>query len=258
MNFVDEQVSEEPLLGGNASVGIVRVGDTVRRPARPWSTNVDALLQHMESVGFDGAPRALGYDDRGRQVLSFVEGFVDPDPFDLDLARVFEVGELISQLHEAVASFRPPSEAVWNVLIYPDQDELICHHDLAPWNLVRTENRLTFIDWDSAGPGSKLWDLAYAAHGFVPLSPRSGLSDDAAAERLRALVDGYALAAPARPALVSMLGLRVRSMYEFLKDSHDRDVEPWSRLWREGHGRAWLEDAHYIDQRRRVWETAIF
>ena len=258
MIFVDVHFPEEPLLGGNASVGVVRVGDTVRRPARPWSASVDELLQHMERVGFDGAPRALGYDDRGRQVLSFVEGFVDPDPSDLDRATVVEVGQLISRLHDAAASFRPPAGAVWNVLIYPDQEELICHHDLAPWNLVRSKNRLTFIDWDSAGPGSRLWDLAYAAHGFVPLSPRSGLSDDAAAQRLRALVDGYELAVPGRAAIVSMLGPRVRSMYEFLKNGHDRDVEPWSRLWMEGHGRAWLEDALYIEQRRRIWEEAIF
>jgi hypothetical protein len=26
-----------------------------------------------------------------------------------------------------------------------------------------------FIDWDGAAPGSRLWDLAYAITGFVPL-----------------------------------------------------------------------------------------
>jgi thiamine kinase-like enzyme len=37
------------------------------------------------------------------------------------------------------------------------------------WNLVRDGERSVFIDWDGAGPGSRLWDLGYAAHGFVPL-----------------------------------------------------------------------------------------
>ena len=254
---MQEPPAEVPLLGGNASVGIVRVGDTVRRPARPWTLSIDALLKHLEAVGFDGAPRAMGYDDRGRQVLSFIEGYVSADPSDLDRERVFEVGELISQLHAALSSFRPPPAAVWNVLIRPDQEELVCHHDLAPWNLVRSQDRLTFIDWDGAGPGSRLGDLAYAAHGFVPLSPRSGLTDAGAARRLRALVDGYALPPSSRSTFVSMLAPRVRSMYEFLKDGHDRSLEPWSGLWMEGHGQMWLEDAIYVGQRSGVWERAL-
>jgi hypothetical protein len=75
-----QHLPEEPLTGGNVSVGAVRVGDTVRRPANPWSASIDALLIHLERVGFEGAPRALGYDESGRQVLSFVEGYVDREP----------------------------------------------------------------------------------------------------------------------------------------------------------------------------------
>jgi hypothetical protein len=254
---VDEPSIEEPLVGGNASMGVVRVGDTVRRPAHPWSRSVDALLEHFERVDVKGAPRALGYDEQSRQVLTFVEGHVDPDPSDLDLERVLEVGNLIRRLHDAAVSFEPPSGAVWNVLIAPNEESLICHHDLAPWNLVRTETHMTFIDWDGAGPGSRLWDVAYAAHGFVPLSPRSGLSDDAASQRLGVLVDGYGLEVEGRLELIEMLGPRVRSMYEFLRESHANGVEPWSRLWGEGHGDMWLEDAIYVEERRHVWDEAL-
>lgn len=254
---MDQTPAEEPLLGGNAGVAVVRVGDTVRRPIQPWSKSVDALLNHFENIGLQGAPRALGYDDQGRQVLSYIDGYVDPDPSDLDLARISQVGELVRQLHDGAESFQAPAGSVWNVLIDPDDDELICHHDLAPWNLVRTESSLTFIDWDGAGPGSRLWDLAYSAHGFVPLSPRSGLSDDKAAERLSALIDGYGLERAFRRDFILVLGPRIRSMYEFLKESHDRSFEPWSSLWLEGHGRAWFEDAAYTDERLRVWQKAL-
>jgi hypothetical protein len=254
---VDHAPGEESLPGGNAGVPVVRVGDTVRRPTQPWSKNVDALLIHFESIGLPGVPRALGYDDQGRQVLSYVEGYVDPDPSDLDLARLSQVGELIRQLHDGADSFHPPSHATWNVLIEPDDHQLICHHDLAPWNLVRSEGRLTFIDWDGAGPGSRLWDLAYAAHGFVPLSPRSGLSDDEAAQRLSALVNGYGLGAEGRPKFIRLMGPRIRSMYEFLKESHDRAFEPWNTHWLDGHGDAWLADAAYTDERQSVWQIAL-
>jgi hypothetical protein len=49
--------TEIPLDGGNMSSGVVRVGDTVRRPAGPWTPTVHALLGHLHAAGFRGAPR---------------------------------------------------------------------------------------------------------------------------------------------------------------------------------------------------------
>jgi hypothetical protein len=252
----DSQV-EVPLSGGNVGDGLFRVGDTVRRPARPWSASVDALLLHLEEVGFHGAPRALGYDQLARQVLSYVDGYVDPDPSDLSSTRIEDVGSLIRDLHDALGTFVPRSDSVWNVAIAPDKVELICHHDLAPWNLVRTQSTLAFIDWDGAGPGSRLWDLAYAAHGFVPLSSRSSLSDASAAERLASLVRGYGLAAASKRELITMLGPRIRSMYELLRTGFEEGRQPWSTMWANGHGDVWLEDAVYTEKRTATWSTAV-
>jgi len=112
---VSQSPIEEVLLSGNVTVGVVRIGDTVRRPAKPWSKSVDALLGHFREVGFEGAPRAQGYDDTGRQTLSYVEGYIDSDPSDLDLLRVTEVGRLIRHLHDASSTFKPRGELIWNV-----------------------------------------------------------------------------------------------------------------------------------------------
>lgn len=257
LSSMDHDSYEEVLPGGNSSREVVRVGDTVHRPAMPWSSSVDALLLHLQKIGFQGAPRALGYDEAGRQVLSFVEGYVDPDPSDLDDSRLVEVGRMIRSFHDASATFVPPSDATWGVVITPDREDLICHHDLAPWNLVRTSTQLTFIDWDGAGPGSRLWDLAYAAHGFVPLSPDASLSDEVASRRLAALVDGYDLSRRDRARLVDMLGPRVLSMYELLKRGRETDTQPWSKLWDEGHGEVWLAHAFYVQGKRNVWAAAL-
>jgi len=248
---------EEALLGGNSSRDVVRVGATIRRPAMPWSASVDALLLHLQKVGFEGAPRPLGYDEAGRQVLSFVEGFIDPDPSDLDESRIAELGRMIRRFHDASATFVPSSDAIWNVVITPPEEDLICHNDLAPWNLIRTSTQLTFIDWDGAGPGSRLWDLAYAAHGLVPLSPDASISDEVASRRLTAFVDGYDLDQQDRARLVDMLGPRIRSMYELLRRSHETGVQPWSKLWSEGHGVVWLAHAIYVEDRRSVWAEAL-
>ncbi len=245
-------MSEEVLTGGNVAGRVVRIGSTVRKPAHPATDAVDALLRHLNSVGFDGAPRTFGRDDEGRHVLEYVPGVLaDVRPVD-DLARV---GRLVRQFHDAVAGFRPPAGAVWDVVIPPDRTELICHHDLAPWNLVLGDDRWVFIDWDGAGPGSRLWDLGYAAHGFVPLGPGGDPAADA--PRLRELADGYGLDGEQRRALPSLTVAHTRGMYELLRRSAGTGVRPWARLYDEGHAGHWGPAAEYIERNAAVWLGAL-
>src|ERR1700712_469901 len=63
-----------PLGGGRTTAGVVRIGNAVHRPVRPWTPAVHAVLRHLEKVGFEGAPRVLGLDEQGREVLTFLEG----------------------------------------------------------------------------------------------------------------------------------------------------------------------------------------
>src|SRR5918998_3351245 len=102
--------SEEPLAGGNVSA-VSRVGDTVRRGTGPWTPAVHALLRHLEGVGFDGAPRVLGTDELGREVLSYVPGDT-PDRASPEAVtgRVLEgVGRLLRRYHEAARGFELPA-----------------------------------------------------------------------------------------------------------------------------------------------------
>jgi thiamine kinase-like enzyme len=165
------------------------------------------------------------------------------------------LGRLIRDFHEAVESFRPPPDARWNVVIPPDRDELICHHDLAPWNLVRDGPRWVFIDWDGAGPGSRLWDLAYAAHGFVPMSPGGDPARDA--PRLRLLVDGYGLDEHQRRALPDLMVRHTRGMFELLRTASLTGRQPWARLYAEGHGDHWGPAADYIEAHVEIWTAAL-
>lgn len=253
-------IEEIPLTGGNVSAGVVRVGDTVRRPAGPWTPAVHALLEHLWSAGFRGAPRPLGIDGKGREVLTFVPGDVPwPSRFDLmePVDQLARVGRLIRDLHDACETFTPPPDAKWNNLIPADSNDLIVHHDLAPWNLVVGE-RMVFIDWDGVAPGSRLWDLAYAAHGFIPLSahPDWQRADDAG-PRLRAFADAYGLDERQRRDLAPMLAVRTRSMHDFLRDQAALGVEPWTTHWRTGHGDAWRSDAEYIERNTGLWLGAL-
>jgi Ser/Thr protein kinase RdoA (MazF antagonist) len=197
----------------------------------------------------------LGCDDVGRQVLEFVPGRMADSLPPMDCAGLRRVGRLIREFHDAVVGFRPPVGARWDVVIPPDRDELICHHDLAPWNLVIDGDRWVFIDWDGAGPGSRLWDLAYAAHGFVGM--RDGGDPDVDGVRLRALVDGYDLDQQQRAELPELIGAHTRGMFELLRNGARTGTQPWARLYAAGHADHWGPAADYVERHAALFRAAL-
>ena len=92
MTRVPYSGDEHALDGGNVAAGVVRVGDTVRKPAGFWTPAVEALLSHLGRAGFTGAPRPLGRDGEGRQVLEYVPGPMAMDQPWLDEAGLHRVG----------------------------------------------------------------------------------------------------------------------------------------------------------------------
>jgi Phosphotransferase enzyme family len=252
--------TEIPLEGGNMSSGVVRVRDTVRRPAGAWTPAVHALLHHLHAVGFHGAPRPLGIDEHGREVLTFVHGAVAwPDHFHLlhPDDRLRHVARLIREFHDAVTEFTPPPDAQWQILIPADGDDIIAHHDLAPWNLIINDTQWAFIDWDVAGPGTRLWDLAYAIHGFVPLTANPAYQREDASHRLRVIADTYGLTEQQRLEIIPLLARRTEAKHTFLAAQAAHGTQPWARLWREGHGDAWRADTDYIAQREHQLHQAL-
>jgi Ser/Thr protein kinase RdoA (MazF antagonist) len=246
---------EQVLPGGNVSEGVVRIGRTVRKPAVQATPAVEALLAHLNERGFPGAPRTLGRDERGRHVLEYVPGSMADALSPMTMDELRRLGRLIRELHDNLESFEPPPDARWSVVLPPDRAEQVCHHDLAPWNLVRDGDRWVFIDWDGAGPGTRMWDLAYAAHGFVPF--RSGGDPTVDGPRLRALADGYGLDVTQRRELPPLIGAHTRAMFELLRTSSLSGQEPWARLFAEGHGDHWGPAADYVEGHTAEWTAAL-
>lgn len=166
-------MSEQALVGGmDAGRGVVRIGDTVRRPG--MAAPVRALLRHLEAVGFHGAPRHLGLDEQGRDVLSWVDGEVAVPPYPdwaLTDAAIESLGRLVRGYHEAVASFDAGGSTGWSAeWCNPAGGPVVCHNDLFPENVVfRNGGVVALIDFDVAAPGRALWDLAIAAAEWAPL-----------------------------------------------------------------------------------------
>jgi Phosphotransferase enzyme family len=181
----------------------------------PWSAAVHEYLRHLESAGFDGAPRVLAVDG-DQEVLSFLPGEVAADPawhpghghrlpaYTRTIEALRAVATLLRRLHDAAAGFEP---AITGYRFHPHRPapgEVICHGDLGPWNTVYRDGLpVGFIDWDSAGPASPLTDLAAAAWVFVPLAPAEQLAEAGfdrpgdMAGRLAEFLAAYQLAEPA-------------------------------------------------------------
>ncbi|MBI9115831.1 phosphotransferase [Sanguibacter suaedae] len=231
------------------------LGDTVRKPATRATPAVHAFLLHLSSVGFRGAPRSFGIDDRGRHVVEYVPGSMSTELGPMTPDELRRLGELVRDLHDAASSFEPPEDAVWGVGIPAPGDDLVCHHDLAPWNLVRDGDRWVFIDWDGAGPGTRLWDLAYVAQAFLPLHAHGDPGVDGT--RLRALVDGYGLSTSQRPDLVQQTADQTRAMHDLLVDGARTGTEPWATLHTEGHADHWGPAADYVSRHRADLRAAL-
>jgi 8-oxo-dGTP diphosphatase len=190
LDLVRERMLDgERLPGGNVG-GAVRIGATVRRPTGPWTPSVHALLEHLHEAGVPAVPRVLGHDERGREVLTYLPGevvYVPEQPMTDD--QLAEVGRWLRTFHDASAGFRPAGERAWRFERRALADhEIVCHHDVGWYNLAFTGQRLTGVfDWDVAGPGMPLDDLAFCAWNNVPLL---AVPDDAA-RRLRVLAEAY-------------------------------------------------------------------
>ncbi|WP_433788849.1 phosphotransferase [Actinoplanes sp. CA-252034] len=148
-------------------------------------------------------PRALGFDDQGREVLSFLPGTVvgtaRPWPgwvHSDDALR--QVAQWLRDFHTAAAGFVPSAGALWRNETQWRPGLIIGHNDAAPYNAVWNGDRLVgFFDWDFAGPVTVEWDLAFTAFGWVPLHARHVVAAEgftAFAERprrLRLFLDSY-------------------------------------------------------------------
>jgi hypothetical protein len=170
------------LTGGRTTIGVVRVGNTVRRPVLRNAAFATECLLHLESVGFRGAPRYLGVDEEGRQILSFLPGFVPADLGEYSDAQLRMAAALLRQFHDATATM--PA-------IRRSGSEVACHNDWAPTNAVFScGGPVGLIDFDAALPGERLWDLGYSAFTWLDLG-NADMPADEQVRRLDVFAGGY-------------------------------------------------------------------
>src|ERR687895_2260955 len=220
---------------------VTRVGDTVRRPRRPTSPATWALLEHLERVGFDGAPRFLGVDDRGREVLSYVPGEAAIEPYEdwaLTDEALVSVAELLRRYHEAVASFDAAGRT-WPEFVPAEfREGLISHNDPNLDNVIFSDGvAVGLIDFDLASPGSAVWDVTCAARLWAPLRDERDAPEELSGrslERLRIFIDAYGLARRERSRVVDAAIHTHERCYRVVRTALGCGHETFGRMWRDG------------------------
>ncbi|MEZ4658143.1 MAG: aminoglycoside phosphotransferase family protein [Caldilineaceae bacterium] len=249
-------MSEEILSGGNLSQ-VVRVGDTVRRPLRSWSPTIHRLLTHLAEQGFTSCPRFWGWTS-SNEILSYLPGEVDFVPYRWREEVLVAAAQLLRSYHDATVDFAAHADAQWQY-VYPDasRHEVICHNDFAPYNLV-FDGRLPYalIDFDMAGPGPRLRDVAYAAYWFVPLSfhaddmvarTRADIANNS--RRLKLFCATYGI--PANEALLDMLEEILIHMWRFPAQQVQAGHLEYQKLIDEGHTEHWRQELAAFQKYRR-------
>lgn len=243
---------EEPLPGGDVTEGLVRIGDTVRRPRSAGADLVEAVLSFLEDSGFDGAPRFLGIDDQGRQALSFVPGEVAGRPWPdwvADDERIASVARLVRLLDDAMQPFGLPSDLAHDEL--PDAPGMpasiagpprfVGHMDITPENVVFVDGRArALIDFDLARPTDRVGEVCNLLLWWAPLMPvvdrELAVRDVDAVARAALLVDEYGLGADDRQRIVPVARNSADRTWYSMRNRAAVLGGGWKRMWDEGVG----------------------
>ena len=241
-----DETREDVLAGGNMEP-VVRVGDTVRRTTGAWTPAVHELLRRCEDAGIGEAPRVLGTDETGREILTFIPGEVMTDlspaaQWSPHLLRA--AGALLRRLHDASEPI-VDAKLTWR---QPRREpaEVVCHNDFAPYNLIVDGDRLVgVIDFDMASPGSRLWDIAYLAYRLAPYAEDAAGFDagrhGTCADRLTELLDAYGIDCP-HDEVRHTAARRLDALAEFTKDRADET----GRSDLAGHAAMYRRDARRL------------
>lgn len=258
-----EDAENGEVLPGGGRTEVRRIGDVVHRQTGPWAASVHAFLRHLEDEGFSGAPRIVGsgFDDEGRETLTFVPGS-SPHPGPWSDGAHYTLGVMLADLHRASAQFVPPPQPIWRDWFGRSLGEgprIIGHCDLGDWNIIAENGRPTaFIDWEQAGPVDPLVELAQMSwlnvHLFDDdLADRLGLAPiEARARQLRELADGYQLPRSEREKLVDTMV--VLALHDAANEAIEAAITPdstqpvealWAMAWRS-RSASWIERNRFI------------
>lgn len=257
--------NEELLTGGNVS-NVYRAGDTVRREVKSDNINIQKLLKHLEKKKFNYAPKYLGVDEQGREVLTFIEGVAGHDPLKEYMCShdiLKEIAKMLRRYHDAVRDF-PISEDWERMDNTPNKIEVVCHNDFAMYNIIfNDEKPVGIIDFDVAAPGPRLWDIAYTLYTCVPLSrlfrTETGKNVDYHSlehadhimHRVKLFFESYG--EKIAEDYLDIVLLRLKGLCQYMKRKASEGDIAYQKMIHEGHLEHYQKDIQFIYEHRKEW-----
>jgi hypothetical protein len=143
---------------------------------------------------------------------------------------------------------------------------VICHNDVAPYNTVFMDGRpRALIDFDTAGPGPRIWDVAYAAYTFVPLASFAPRADghvvpyepaqhaEERSRRLRLLGASYGLPIDD---LLPTVARRLEASCDLLIERAEAGDNAYRRLVAEGHLDHYRREVAFVRRHALEWRPS--
>lgn len=205
-------IDEFLLTGGRSAVEVVRIGETIHRSIGSNPEFSHKLLALLEQKNFKGAPKYIGLDDKGREILTYIDGVVPKGEHKWTMEQMIKVVKMMREFHDASAG----NELSGN-------SEVVCHNDLAPWNVVlKNDSPVALIDFDEVSPGNRVDDLAYFLWTFLDLGNDTPV--DTQIGRIKILCDQYGYSDGSK-------------LVEAILDQQNRILEKRKLLAKESHSK---------------------
>lgn len=212
------------------------------------------------------APEPLGFNESGREMVSYLEGDVADGVLSGRLASseaLKTAAALLRDYHEATLGFDKAGVGLHGWMLPSRQPcEVICHGDFAPYNLVFDGcQAVGIIDFDAAHPGPRSWDLAYALYRWSPFmhpSNPEGFGDlDRQIERAVLFCEAYGASLEQRRGLADMMIERLRALVDFMQAQARDGNAAFAANIADGHHLLYLQDVKYLEAHREVINRAL-
>ena len=245
----------EELQGGREGQ-VFRSENKIYRPRGKWSETIHSLLSHIAENGFNAAPKPYGFDGDDNEILSYVEGEVFNYPLKGNIATteaLTSAAKLLRLYHDASSSFlsHHSTESLEWMLPSREPMEVICHGDYAPYNvaLIGSET-VGIIDFDTAHPAPRVWDIAYAVYCWAPFKTNEyDAMGDLRSQSIRAkqFCDAYGLLEVDRLVLVKAMTERVQALVDHMHNEASNGNQAFIENIKDGHHLAYLADIQYLN-----------